>query len=50
MKRRKFIKQTSAGVALASLGALTFNSCKTSQKHITILHTNDVHSHIDPFP
>ena len=49
MKRRKFIKQTSAGVALASLGALTFKSCKTSQKHITILHTNDTHSQIEPF-
>ena len=49
MKRRKFIKQTSAGVALASLGALTFKSCKTSQKHITILHTNNTHSQIEPF-
>ena len=27
------------------------NSCRNSaKKHITILHTNDVHSHIDPFP
>lgn len=27
------------------------NSCQNSgKKHITILHTNDVHSHIDPFP
>ena len=49
MKRRKFIKQTSAGVALASLGALSLNSCKTSQRHITILHTNDTHSQIEPF-
>jgi len=50
MKRRKFIKQTSAGLALASLGGLTLNSCSlTSQKHITILHTNDTHSQIEPF-
>tara|TARA_R110002073_G_scaffold8207_7_gene45914 strand:+ start:24974 stop:25888 length:915 start_codon:yes stop_codon:yes gene_type:complete len=50
MKRRKFIKQTSAGIALASLGELTLNSCSlASQKHITILHTNDTHSQIEPF-
>lgn len=49
MKRRKFIKQTSAGIALASLGGLTLQSCETRQRHITILHTNDTHSHIEPF-
>ena len=26
------------------------NSCSASKKHLTILHTNDVHSHIDVFP
>ncbi len=49
MKRRKFIKQTSAGIAFASLGGITLQSCKTQQKHITILHTNDTHSQIEPF-
>ena len=49
MKRRKFIKQTSAGIALASLGGLALQSCVTKQKHITILHTNDTHSQIEPF-
>ena len=49
MKRRKFIKQTAAGAALASFGGLTFQSCETKQKHITILHTNDTHSQIEPF-
>ena len=49
MKRRKFIKQTAAGVALASFGGFTFQSCETKQKHITILHTNDTHSQIEPF-
>jgi len=49
MKRRKFITNTSAAGALLSLGGL--NSCVSSpKKHITILHTNDVHSHIDAFP
>ena len=49
MKRRKFIKQTTASLALASVGGLSFNSCETKPKHITILHTNDTHSQIEPF-
>ena len=49
MKRRDFIEKTAAGTALLSLG-LSLSSFKSDIKHITILHTNDVHSHIDPFP
>ncbi len=51
MKRRDFIQQTSAGTALAALGGLSLQSFATSAtiKKITILHTNDVHSHIDAF-
>ena len=49
MKRRKFIKQTTASLALASVGSLTLKSCETKTKHITILHTNDTHSQIEPF-
>ncbi len=49
MKRRKFIKQSSASLALASLGSVALQACETSQKHITILHTNDTHSQIEPF-
>ena len=49
MKRRKFIKQTTASLALASVGGLTFKSCETKPKHITILHTNGTHSQIEPF-
>ena len=51
MKRREFIKNTVAGSTLVSLGGFPitgFGQVKT--KHLTILHTNDVHSHIDPFP
>jgi 5'-nucleotidase len=33
-----------------SLGAPLLNSCSSRSKKITILHTNDVHSHLDPFP
>ncbi|MBT8273827.1 MAG: metallophosphatase [Bacteroidia bacterium] len=50
MKRRAFINKTAATTALVTLGGLSMQSfsSKTSTK-ITILHTNDVHSHIDPF-
>ncbi|MDV6169979.1 metallophosphatase [Flavobacterium sp. DG1-102-2] len=50
MKRRDFIQKTAAGSALV-LGGLSLNSFSAPNiKKITILHTNDVHSHIDPFP
>ena len=51
MKRRNFLKNiktsTICGLTLPLTG-LTSSSNKF--KKITILHTNDVHSHIDPFP
>jgi 5'-nucleotidase len=51
MKRRYFIKQTAASSAFLTLGGLSLSSFQSSEiKHITILHTNDVHSYIDPFP
>ena len=51
MKRRDFLSQTAAASTLVGLGGLSLNSCAAlARKHITILHTNDVHSHIDPFP
>ncbi len=51
MKRRNFIKNTAATSALLSLSGLSLSSFSTvNEKKITILHTNDVHSHIDPFP
>ncbi len=51
MKRREFIQKTAASSAFLTLGGLSLSSFKTADvKHITILHTNDVHSYIDPFP
>jgi 5'-nucleotidase len=51
MKRRDFIQKTAASSALFGLGGLSLSSFKTlDTKHLTILHTNDVHSYIDPFP
>ena len=49
MKRRTFIQQSAATTALVTMGGLGLQSFTTSQKKITILHTNDVHSHIDAF-
>ena len=49
MKRREFIQQTAAASTLIGLGGFGLSSFKSSEKKITILHTNDVHSHIDPF-
>lgn len=49
MKRREFIEKTAVSTAMLSL-RLSLSSFKSNVKHITILHTNDVHSHIDPFP
>ncbi len=51
MKRRSFLQQTAAGTAALGLGGLSLQACSGArERHITILHTNDVHSHIDPFP
>lgn len=49
MKRRNFIQQTAATGAFIGLGGLSLSFADNTRKHITILHTNDVHSHIEPF-
>lgn len=51
MKRRDFIQQVSATTALVTVGGFGLQSFSTVPKtaKITILHTNDVHSHIDAF-
>jgi 5'-nucleotidase len=49
MKRRDFLEKTAATTAVLGLG-LSLSSFESSElKKLTILHTNDVHSHIDPF-
>ncbi|WP_439184370.1 bifunctional metallophosphatase/5'-nucleotidase [Carboxylicivirga taeanensis] len=47
--RRKFIKTTALGAAALGIAPVV-QSCCQSPVTLTILHTNDVHSHIDPFP
>jgi 5'-nucleotidase len=55
MHRRKFLKETTlAGSALLASTVLPFNnlfaSVTNDVKKLTILHTNDVHSRLEPFP
>ena len=52
MQRRHFIKQSAAASALLAAGSLGLSafSNASNRKHITILHTNDTHSRLDPFP
>ncbi len=55
MKRRDFIQKSAAGFVLVGSGLAPLYSTagileKNKEKHLTVLHTNDVHSYIDPFP
>ena len=51
MRRRDFIvRSTLSGLGLAS-GFVPFSVLEDHDiTRLTILHTNDTHSHIDPFP
>ncbi|MBP1840223.1 bifunctional metallophosphatase/5'-nucleotidase [Formosa algae] len=51
MKRRDFLQQSTVATSLVALGGLSLTSFTAAPKtkKITVLHTNDVHSHIDPF-
>lgn len=50
MKRRAFLGNTLAASAGLSMGLGALSSCAGNQERkITILHTNDVHSHIESF-
>jgi len=50
--RRKFLQQTAlaAGSLLASRSVFAATADKTDVSKLTILHTNDVHSRLEPFP
>ena len=52
MKRRAFIKNTAVTSSLLTFGGVSLTSFDSVEKikKLTILHTNDTHSHIDPFP
>ncbi len=50
--RREFLRTVTGAGSLLGLGLLSSAFKSEDDKHvrIVILHTNDVHSHIDPFP
>ncbi len=49
--RRSFIKKTLLGTTLLGVSSFPFESfAATKPVKLTILHTNDMHSRIDPFP
>lgn len=51
LNRRNFIKQSLTLGAIATFGSFPVQAATAAKtKHLTILHTNDVHSRIDPFP
>ena len=49
MKRRNFIQKTAASTVLISLTGIGLSCSRSSATKITILHTNDVHSHVEAF-
>lgn len=60
MKRRKFLKQVGTGSVIVLSGSIPVRAFAQMSElsdikngdynKLTILHTNDVHSHIEPFP
>jgi len=51
LSRRSFLKKTAIGGGLLMTGAFPFDSLAAAeQRRLVILHTNDVHSRLDPFP
>jgi len=52
MNRRNFVQTFGTGALLTGVGALPLRALAAEPEilRLTILHTNDVHSRIDPFP
>lgn len=50
MNRRKFIQSTGVFLGVGTLSPLMAKLYDSDFEKVTILHTNDVHSHIDAFP
>lgn len=50
INRRKFIQDTGAAVLASALIPLHSEGAAEPVQKLTILHTNDVHSRLEPFP
>jgi 5'-nucleotidase len=52
INRREFLQTVTGAGALLGLGFLTssFSAASKQKVKIVLLHTNDVHSHLEPFP
>jgi 5'-nucleotidase len=52
LNRRQFLEKAFVGGGMLALGSFPFSALakKTGVQRLVILHTNDTHSHIDPFP
>src|SRR5687768_11475456 len=51
ISRRRFIKETSlASAALLAASFIDSEAADNNVEKLTILHTNDVHSRLEPFP
>src|SRR5260221_8638460 len=48
--RRKFLTQAALSGGALALSSVMPAKAQAETARITILHTNDVHSHLDPFP
>lgn len=49
--RRNFLKQLGIGSGLLSMGSFPFEAlAKKDKEYLVILHTNDTHSRLEPFP
>lgn len=50
LSRRSFIQKTSSGILVVGFADPTQLLAQPELTHLTILHTNDVHSRVEPFP
>ncbi len=50
MNRRGFLRQSILTTLAVSGGATFLSACNKDEGNLVILHTNDMHSHIEPFP
>ncbi len=50
LSRRDFIRKSAVGGGLMLTGGFPFSGFAAESVRLTVLHTNDVHSRLDPFP